>query len=245
MNIKNIKQLLKAYFIENWKTDLFQFGILAAIVLFGTIMNGRGGNLNFPIFVSLVFLMIYPERLFRNLHSNSPKIHYLSIPASNSEKVVTNMLLANIYYIVGLVISCALGLVLAQLYLKVRGYDGVNLYLNNYMFDGNGAGILMVFASLAMFFFGSIYFRRRTTLSTIGVSMLIGMVFSLLVALTLWVNGMMLIPKDASYRDFVWSFDSSISISDTMENVIGYVGLSASIIYFYVLSFLRLKETEA
>ncbi len=242
MNIKNIKNLLNAYFIENWKTDLFQFGILAAIVLFGIIMNGRVNNFNFPIFVSIIFLIIYPERLFRNLHSNSPKIHYLSIPASNSEKVVTNMLLANIYYVVGLVISCALGLVLAHLYLKVRGFEGVCFYN---VFDGNAAGILMIYAMLAVFFFGSIYFRRRTTLSTIGVGMLIGFVFSALITLTLWVNGLTLIPKDAAFRDFVWSFDSSISMSDTMEKTMIYVGLSVSIIYFYVLSFLRLKETEA
>lgn len=242
MNIKNIKNLFKTYFIENWKTDLFQFGILAAIVLFGIIMNGRVNNFNFPIFVSIIFLIIYPERLFRNLHSNSPKIHYLSIPASNSEKVVTNMLLANIYYVVGLVISCALGLVLAHLYLKVRGFEGVCFYN---VFDGNAAGILMIYAMLAVFFFGSIYFRRRTTLSTIGVGMLIGFVFSALITLTLWVNGLTLIPKDAAFRDFVWSFDSSISMSDTMEKTMIYVGLSVSIIYFYALSFLRLKETEA
>ena len=241
MNTKNIANLLKAYFIENWKTDLFQFGILAAVVLFGTI-NGNSSNLNFSIFAACVFLMIYPERLFRNLHGNSPKIHYLSIPASNSEKVVTNMLLANIYYVVGLVISCALGLVLAHLYLKVRGFDGMNFYN---LYDGNLAGILMIYAILSMFFFGSIYFRRRTTLSTIGVGMLIGTVFFVLVMLTLWVNGMTLIPKGAAYHDYIWSFDSSISLSDTMENIIGYVGLSLIIIYFYALSFLRLKETEA
>lgn len=243
MNIKNIKNLLNAYFIENWKTDLFQFGILAAIVLFETIMNGNGGNLNFPIVVSLIFLMIYPERLFRNLHNNSQKIHYLSVPASNSEKVFSNMLLANIYYVAGLVVSCALGLVLAHLYLKVRGCDGLCFY--NYMFDGNLNGILLIYAMLAVFFFGSIYFRRRTTLSTIGVGMLIGFVFSALITLTLWVNGLTLIPKDAAFRDFVWSFDSSISMSDTMEKTMIYVGLSVSIIYFYALSFLRLKETEA
>lgn len=242
MNTKNIKNLLKAYFIENWKTDLFQFGILAAVVLFGIIMSGRGSNMNFPIAVSMIFLMIYPERLFRNLHGNSPRIHYLSIPASNNEKVVANMLLANIYYVVGLVVSCALGLVLAHLYLKIRGFEGVD-FCN--VFDGNAAGILLIFATLSVFFFGSIYFRRRTTLSTIGVGMLIGMVFSLLLTLTLWVNGITLIPKGAAFHDYIWSFDSSISISDTMENIMGYAGLSIIIIYFYALSFLRLKETEA
>ena len=76
--------------------------------------------------------------------------------------------------------------------------------------------------------------------------MLISMVFSLLVTLTLWVNGLMLIPKDAAFHDYIWSFNSSIiPLSDTMEKAMVYVGLSVSIIYFYVLSFLRMKETEA
>lgn len=242
MNTKNITNLLKSYFIENWKTDLYQFGMLAAIVLFGIIMNGRVNSFNFPIFVSIMFLMIYPERLFRNLHAGSSKIHYLSIPASNSEKVVTNMLLANIYYVVGLVISSALGVVLAHLYLKVRGFEGVCFYN---VFDGNLNGILLIYATLAMFFFGSVYFRRKTTLSTIGVGMLIGVIFSVLVTLTLWVNGITLIPKGAAFRDYVWSYNSSISMSDAMEKTMISLSLSASIIYFYVLSFLRLKETEA
>ena len=103
----------------------------------------------------------------------------------------------------------------------------------------------MIFATLSMFFFGSIYFRRRTTLSTVGVGMLISMVFSVLVTLTLWVNGLILIPKDAAFHDYIWNFESSISLSDTMEKTMVYVGLSVSIIYFYALSFLRMKETEA
>ncbi len=238
MNTKNITNLLKAYFIESWKTDLFQFGILVAIVLFGTIMNGAG--MQFAIFCATIFLMIYPERLFRNLHSNSPKIHYLSIPASNSEKVVANMLLANIYYIAGLALSCVIGFGLAHLYLTMRGYDGVNLGTCI-----NGNGILLIYSLLAVFFFGSVYFRKRTTLSTIGVGMLIGMIFATLFSLVLWVNGMILIPKDAVFGDYRWSFDFPEDLSERFLNVLFYLSLSAEIIYFYALSFLRLKETEA
>ncbi len=241
MNIKNIINLLKSYFIESWKTDLFQFGILAAIILFGNITHGSGSNLNFPLFVSCIFLMIYPERLFRNLHGSSPKIHYLSIPASNGEKVVANMLLANIYYVAGLVVASALGLVLAHLYLTLRGFDGVSLCTLL-----NARWVLSMYAVLAVFFFGSIYFRRRTTLSTLGVGMLIAFGFTIIASLTVWINGITLIPKDAGFRDFVWSFSSTKDIlSGWASNALSYVILSAVIIYFYALSFLRLKETEA
>lgn len=233
MNIKNIKNLFKAYFIENWKTDLFQFGILAVIVFFATTISAS--NLHFPIFVASVFLMIYPERLFRNLHGNSSKIHYLSIPASNSEKVLTNIVLANVYYVLGLAVFCCLGLGLAHLYMTLRGYDGVN-------FDTflSGTSVMLLFAILAMFFFGSIYFRRKTTLATLGVSLLIGTIFVTLYALTLWINGILLIPKDAAYNDYVWSFSS-----DAMSEISEVIILGLGMVFFYGLSFLRLKETEA
>lgn len=124
MNIKNIKNLFNAYFIENWKTDLFQFGILAAIVLFGMLTSNLGGNdNNIPVVVSSILLMIYPERLFRNLHGASSKIHYLSIPASTGEKLLVNMLLANIYMVALAVLACGVGW-LAYLYWIMRGFEG-------------------------------------------------------------------------------------------------------------------------
>lgn len=240
MNSKNISNLLKAYFIENWKTDLYQFGMLAAIVFFGALINGSNTYLNFSLFILVIFLMIYPERLFRNLHSNSPKIHYLTIPASNGEKIVTNMLLANIYYVVGLVMASALGLALAHLYMIARGYDGIELYN---ILDANT--VLMIYTSLSIFFFGSIYFRKRTTISTIGVGLLIGTIFSIIIFTTIFVNGLTLIPEGSSFNDFIWNYDSTSTISESAIDAFPYIIMSAGIIYFYAMSFLRLKETEA
>lgn len=241
MNIKNITNLLKAYFIENWKTDLFQLGILSAVILFGAILNGGRGDISsFAMTVAVIFLMIYPERLFRNLHGNSPKIHYLSIPASNGEKVVANMLLTNIYFVAVVALACALGLGLAQLYLTVRGLGG--LHLQNI---GDWDWILAVYVGLSVFFFGSIYFRKRTTLTTFGVGLLIITLFSVLFTVTMFANGMMLIPKDAAFHDYLWNFNFSFSLSDKASSVLAYITVVVIIIYFYVLSFLRMKETEA
>ncbi len=240
MNTKNLINLWKAYFIESWKTDLFQFGILAAIVLFNSITTGNGTSLSFAIGVSLIFLMIYPERLFRNLHSNSPKIHYLSVPASNNEKVLANMLLANIYYIAGLAAACGLGFALAHLYLTMRGYGGLHLYTNLDYADLIG----FVYVSLAVFFFGGVYFRRKTTLSTVGVGLLVGTVFAMLASLTLWVNGLTLIPKGSTFNEFSWSFDSVEYLSEKGADILKYGMMSVMIVYFYALSFLRMKETE-
>lgn len=242
MNIKNIKNLFKAYFIENWKTDLFQFGILAAIVLFGTLTSNSGGTYsNIPVVISSIMLMIYPDRLFRNLHSSSPKIHYLSIPASTGEKVLVNMLLANIYMVAVVVLACAVGYGLAHLYWIMRGFD-VAFHHGPHIYP---SGVLFIYTMLSVFFFGSIYFRKRTTLSTFGVGLLIITLFSVLFNLTMWVNGMTLIPKDAAFHDYVWSLDNSVDISEKVEETLLYVLMGVMIVYFYALSFLRLRETEA
>lgn len=243
MNTKNIANLLKAYFIENWKTDLFQFGILSAVILFGSILTAFGDIFSFALTMAVIFVMIYPERLFRNLHSNSQRIHYLTIPASNSEKVVTNMLLANIYYVAVAALACALGLGLAHLYLTARGFGGLHISGLSRIVDGDWIQVLYV--SLSIFFFGSIYFRRRTTLSTFGVGLLIITLFSVLFTLTMWVNGMTLIPKDAAFHDYMWDFSFSSSLSDTASSILAYSTMAVTIIFFYALSFLRMKETEA
>lgn len=242
MNIKNIKNLFNAYFIENWKTDLFQFGILAAIVLFGTLTSNSGGSdSNVPVVVSSIVLMIYPERLFRNLHSASSKIHYLSIPASTGEKVLVNMLLANIYMVAVVVLACSVGYGLSYLYWVMRGFEGAAFHgLHIYP-----SGALLIYTMLSVFFFGSIYFRKRTSISTIGVGLLIGLVFSILFSLILWVNGMLLVPKGTAFHEYIWSFDYSVDLSERMEEVLLYVVMGVMIVYFYALSFLRLRETEA
>lgn len=242
MNIKNIKNLFNAYFIENWKTDLFQFGILAAIVLFGLLTSNLGGNdNNFPVVASCIFLMIYPDRLFRNLHGASSKIHYLSIPASTGEKVLVNMLLANIYMVAVVVLACAVGYSLAYLYWVMRGFEGA-AFLGPHIYP---SGALLIYTMLSVFFFGSIYFRKRTPLSTFGVGLLIGLIFSILFSLILWVNGMLLVPKGTAFHEYIWSFDYSVDLSERMEEVLLYVVMSVMIVYFYALSFLRLRETEA
>ncbi|MBO4503320.1 MAG: hypothetical protein J5730_00705 [Bacteroidales bacterium] len=241
MNIKNITNLLKAYFIENWKTDLFQLGILSAVILIGSILNGGVEDMSsFAMTVAVIFLIIYPERLFRNLHGNSSKIHYLTIPASNGEKVVANMLLTNIYFVAVVVLACALGLGLAHLYLTARGMGGLRFQPNTYW-----DRILVIYAGLSVFFFGSIYFRKRTTLTTFGVGLLIITLFSVLFTVTMFANGMMLIPKDAAFHDYLWNFNFSFSLSDKASSVLAYITVAVVIIYFYVLSFLRMKETEA
>lgn len=239
MNIKNITNLLKAYFIENWKTDLFQLGILSAVILFGAILNGgREDMSSFALTVAVIFLMIYPERLFRNLHGNSSKIHFLTIPASNGEKVVANMLLTNIYFVAVVALACALGLGLAHLYLMARGLGGLHfLHIRDWDW------LLAIYAGLSVFFFGSIYFRKRTTLTTFGVGLLIITLFSLLFTVTMFANGMMLIPKDAAFHDYLWNF--SFSLSDKISSVLAYISVAVFIIFFYALSFLRMKETEA
>lgn len=242
MNIKNIKNLFKAYFIENWKTDLFQFGILAAIVLFCTIDSDTGGSdNNIPVVVSGIMLMIYPERLFRNMHSASSKIHYLTIPASTGEKVLVNMLLANVYMVAVVVLACGVGYGLGYLYWVMRGFEGAAFSAPHI----NPRGVLLIYTLLSVFFFGSIYFRKRTSLSTFGVGLLIILVFSTLGSIVLWVNGMMLVPKDAAFHDYVWSLDYSVDLSERMEEVLLYAAMGVMIVYFYALSFLRLRETEA
>ena len=77
-----------------------------------------------------------------------------------------------------------------------------------------------------------------------GVGLLVGTVFAMLASLTLWVNGLTLIPKGSTFNEFSWSFDSVEYLSEKGADILKYGMMSVMIVYFYALSFLRMKETE-
>ena len=117
MNFQNIKRLCSAYFIENWRRDLVSyFLVLAGCAFMMSLRYVSEVSAGFPyVNSSMDFWMVFAafvlvSYLFRHLSKTSSSIHYLTIPASTGEKVVANMLLANVYYVALTFVAIMLGL---------------------------------------------------------------------------------------------------------------------------------------
>lgn len=247
MNISNIKKLLKAYFYENWKKDVFfNFLLIAAVTMSSMIMPFED-----LVTVGVVVMIIYyPCRIFSKLHRPSSRMHYLMIPASNSEKVVTGILLANVYYVLGMYLSVIVGILLgygvkygflSMLYSETSDLMmPITAYMKS-MIPHGAQGILALLAAISVMFFAAIYFKRSPFWKLILTALIIFIVFGVLLFFTEWVNFISVVPEELRYGNFY----KSEHYVTTSQDWFPYVVSCATIVYFYAMSFLRMRETEA
>lgn len=244
MNIQNIKHLLKAYFIENWRRDiLWTFGIVAIISFLYTVFCGFNEWTNPATMIAGILLAFFPQRVFGHLNNPSSRIHYLMIPANYKEKVTVNFMLVNVYATLGLALSLFTGYSLG--YLAIRFTALYPLTVGSYLsfFDRMFLDIdplLNVCLLLSILFFGSIYFKKRTTLKTLACCVIVMLIFAILVFVVTWLNLWHIVDRQiAFYRESgrCHALMSRHSFSIAVKAI--------AIVFFYALSFLRMKETEA
>lgn len=243
MNIQNIKNLLVTYFIENWKRDLWQFGVLAGVAFFAEVLSGTGRP---EVFAAVVMMLYYSARSFVELSSRTHCMHTLLVPGTATEKVSAKMFLSCIYYVAGCFISILVG--------EVIGY-GLRLWLPLFevtefvpFFSDSFNTIdpfIALYFSMSLLFFTSIYFKGKNILKTLGILFVLAVFFALLMLGVAWLNYALLVPDGMKIKEFVWHGDFSLTLSDFVTSCISYILTIGGTLYFYGLSFLRFKETEA
>ena len=242
MNTNNIIKLIKAYFYENWQKDLFySFAIVATAAMvslgFGLVSS------RFAICLAAVLTALQPVKLFGNLYQSSSRMHYLTLPASNSEKVVTNMLLVNVYFVILMVLALCIGFLLGYGIGYVRNPEMLNYnwgILKN-MISNTRIEYLLFFSSIAVMFFASIYFKKNPFWKLVLTGVIVSMVLGAVTACTEWLNVVLTVPAEIRNGNYFKINTYVTKTSEWFPYVVGCV----SIVYFYAMSFLRMRETEA
>lgn len=256
MNINNIKKLLKVYFYENWKNDvIYNFVIMIVLSLMFVLLTA-GAFQNSIIYIAAVVLIIYyPCRVFSKLHQASSRIHYLMIPASKSEKVVTGMLLTNVYYVLGIIISISLGFLIGYSIMTIINPDyfaGLGIHnLSEFMMtytplslvksDDFAQLVLKLYVGISAMFFAAIYFRKSPFWKLMLVGFIVFMVLAIIMLGTEWLNVLVTVPAEIRNGNYYKTEHYLTTSSDWYL----YVLYSLAIVYFYAMSFLRMRETEA
>ena len=244
MNINNIINLIKAYFYENWQKDLlYSFTVVATLAMFNMAFGLF--NIHFVFIFAIVMMVLYPTRVFGNLYQSSSRMHYLTIPASNEEKVVTNMLLVNVYFLIVMALALCVGYLLGYGIGYVRDPEMVK-YKWEMMKEmisepGMGLGLMILFSSTAAMFFASIYFKKNPFWKLILTGFVISMVLGAIVACTEWLNILLTVPAEIRNGNYY----KTVNCVTTSSEWFPYVVCCVSIVYFYAMSFLRMRETEA
>ena len=234
MNLMHIKNIINEYLISNWRRDLLSIGLSVGICAFAlTLLSISGLAL-----VCTVVVLLVAARMFWKLGTQSSAIQYITIPASTAEKWLGNILIVNIYVVLLTFAAAVIGSTAAYFVRPLfisETYSLSEPYLA-WIRDLSGSTILTFFTWISVFFFGSVYFRRKAAVKTC-VTILVGFIaLFILVLATLLIN---IGPHG------MWSYQGAEAADRVVNFPWRWIIDSVIIAYFYGLSYLRLRETEA
>lgn len=241
ISLNRIKYLFLKYFIENWKRDISNFLILFIISMF----SGYGGVVSLSKMIFVILAFIYAGRIFGMLGYKPKGINYLLIPASTGEKTLVNLILVNIYYLAALYISYLLGFLLGDLVHTFIHGDIFSLVPVKNSVYVDYTTILSLLLCESILIFGSVYFKKKAIIKTV---------------LYLFCFFLLIMVVDSSLVYFFTENHSIVASTNTYYLEKNFTGETAFFneygkkiavggtvfftLFFWFLSFLRLKETE-
>jgi len=230
-SLQRVKLLLMRYFVENWKINVF---FLVPIFILGLL------SVAMPIYV--IVLCIFTGTYFYNFSKTEQNTHYFLIPASTFEKFTVNLFLIYIYLTFLFVLTLFFGVLFKEILSFIIYNKNMNLLnvSSVYFSQFNVNQMLFIFVIQSILMFGSIYFKKNALLKTIisifSTLLMMGIVF----IITIYVN-----------------IDHSTNLLFTVDNInmksphilwikeyIPFIFSFIIISFFWVLSYLRLRESE-
>lgn len=248
MSIINIKHLISHHFISHWKRELKIF----AIMIFCAFFLLHAQNYVLETFVWLAVLYSLVE--LKSIYAENKGMNYLLLPAQTSEKIVSTFIIHQIFYVLlsmaALALAYGINWLIAQ---KMGNYYWMvyPLKWQTVNFSQAMNTLLSIWCWQVIFVFGSIYFKRHPGLGILLTFIGIGIITSMIIG----ICTSMVITHDIHYPHFVTRlFDLSqqtILQSDgyfdnNFTNFPGifYILSAVHIIFWWLMSFLRLRETE-
>jgi len=229
--------LFKRYFSENWKKDIIVAAIIFAVEMLTSLEQETSSMSWFLLFV---FFMLYSGRIFGMLGKPQRAINYLMLPASGCEKLTVNLILSHFYYPVLLIVASCLGIWTSS-FLCYFIYDEFTFKSIDFMGTSTIWGVeiwyfaLFLLLSNAVMMFGSVYFRKAAVIKTLLCEA------AFIAAFMMVFSGIWLI----SLRNgFILRRIDQLP-AEWLVNVIVSAIMIVEIVFFWLLSFFRLKETEA
>ena len=230
--------LTKNIFLQNWKKDLCIFlclmgGLaiwkwLIAIVFTWGYPVAHYMPINIAVAATLLCLA---SLTFRRLSNQSSGIMYLTLPASTLEKVVVTILQVQIYYLVLLVLSGLAGYALSicLLALTVPAVH-VSEFIKLVDWRGFGYLVLLLTTGTSAMLFASVYFKKLAMLwsTLIGIAVLF-VAIAIDIVIARFSDGMTM---------------RFLELSSTARDTMYIIVMSLVTLFFWFMTWLRLRETE-
>ena len=237
LSFYRIKHLFTSYFISHWKTEAKTLLIVLAInIFFVLIHTSLESNMGF----FCIFAVIYAGKIFRSLGERNSAMNYLLVPANTEEKLLTNMVLVLLVYPILLGIVSIIGIGIGKLGLNVVAFHReLNLNPVEYIYSFDFQNTLNLILCFSIFMFGSVYFRKNAIAK---VLLALAILFFVLVIIVI-------VGISTFYPDITLIIDEGMilitpKIKLESSNLFFNIFNSIMILFFWVLSYFRLRKTE-
>ena len=246
-SLQRTTNLFLTYFTGGWRKDLRNFLVMFILAI---IFAKSGVAYETSFLILLVLYSIDVAGAFSHLGDKTKRLDYLMIPASTFEKMVNSLFIVHIYklllYFAAFMLGSIVGnwllpLLLSPNYLNTICPTDLGRNFSAYFKPEFHLAILF-FQSILLF--GSIYFKKSALIKTALALFAFSAVFTIGYTI-LFYSFSETVDIYGNTLEYYFNKMSSVEniVSDT-GNILRYVVIICSTLYFWTLSYLRLRETE-
>jgi hypothetical protein len=249
LNFNRLWLLINRYFIENKNKELIYWGILTLVFC----LNHQAGSAKMIIYIMGFIFAAKQYKIFTYTPSG---MHYLLIPATHLEKLISSILLSTVYFFGMALLTYSIGNIVGTNLLNIifsqstpLSWDMFSLSNtypigNNMHFAQVSPFVEMIIEFLtiqSIFLLGSIYFKgnaiAKTMLSIFAIILALGFIeLSLLKVLF----GGMSISGDLKSLNFSSDNSPALTVFGYIFKTIGYLLIP----FLWVVTYFRLKEKQ-
>ncbi len=257
LNPKRFLHLILNELVSNYKAILIAIGSVFGVLLIinvASVGSYKEWNFNLVFYPLVLFIggFVVSSMAFSELFIKPRNIHYLSLPASSVEKLLAKLLLTTVGYIL-------ISLVLYEVFTLIASgitniFFGIGHPVFNPFHPLIWKMIRLYIITQSVIFFGSVYFKKLALIKTMlalsafgtAISILAGIIFRIVFAH--YFKGMSFIGGP----EFMQSFSFDPGMGPDIEKLMKFSAQAVKIaffwvmpVFFWVVSYFRLKETEA
>lgn len=232
--------LLKGTIVENKYKDLRLALVMMAVIAFFAEFGIYCFNysiINFPVVAVAIFIASVS---FKRLGDLASGINYLMIPASTVEKTAVNIIYTQLYLFVILTISALIGYYAGQVlhFLTMEDFtNGATLHFAPINFENFGWYLLILTFWQSVAIFGSVYFKKLAIVKTLLTIGAYGMVL-----IFFWISLAAIL---SNFVEFDTQLNFNWHITNNGASIVMLIAHIVGILFFWFMTYLRLRETEA
>lgn len=242
-SIKRIMLLIKKSMYESKKNTIRGFSILFGVFTIVYLISQINGAHSESIQISLYYIGLFVAGVFAsgmafaNFRNKEKTMNYLSLPASNFEKFISELLISTIGFVVVYTLVFYLFNTTVML---VSKYYGIDTYIVNVFETNNLKMFRMFFIMHSVLFAGAATFKKVPPLNTAFVLFITGIIILLYVSLLGWI----LSKTVETSTNVNIQIDDGIIMSSNMMRIVRFAFFYLTAPVFWTVAFFKIKEKQ-